>query len=58
MIDKLNLNSLNITEERKEQLKQIFPEIFMENKIDFDKLRMALGDLIKIFFLISWSNDF
>lgn len=47
MIDKLDLNSLNITEERKSQLKQIFPEIFTENKIDFDKLRMALGDEIE-----------
>jgi len=47
MIDKLDLNSLNITEERKSQLKQIFPEVFTEDKIDFDKLRMALGDEIE-----------
>ena len=47
MTEKLDLNSLNITEERKAQLKQIFPEIFTENKVDFEKLKMALGDEIE-----------
>lgn len=42
--EKLNLESLYITEERHNQLKQIFPEVFTEgDQIDFDKLKTTLG---------------
>ena len=35
--------SLNITEEKLNQLKEIIPEAFTENKIDWKKLKAALG---------------
>ncbi|MEL6255228.1 MAG: hypothetical protein AAFR87_24680 [Bacteroidota bacterium] len=35
--------SLDITEDKKQQLKQLFPEIFSEDKIDFEKLKLILG---------------
>jgi len=36
--------SLNLTEERIHQLRQIFPDVFSEGKIDFNRLRAALGE--------------
>ncbi|AEM48072.1 DNA methylase N-4/N-6 domain protein [Acidithiobacillus ferrivorans SS3] len=45
--DKLNLQSLNIPEEKREDLLRIFPEIRTEGgQIDFDRLRLALGDMV------------
>jgi adenine-specific DNA-methyltransferase len=38
--------SLDIKEQNLEQLKQLFPDVFTENKIDFDALRAVLGDEI------------
>lgn len=35
--------SLNITQERIAQLKALFPEVFAEDKIDFEKLKTVLG---------------
>lgn len=46
-IEKLNLNSLNIADEKRNELLQIFPEIRTEGgKVDFEKLRLALGEHI------------
>ena len=47
-IQKINLNSKNLIDERVEQLKTLFPEIQTEGNgsIDFDKLRLILGDEI------------
>lgn len=42
-IKKLDLKSKNITEGQKAKLKELFPEVFTEDKIDFDKLRLTLG---------------
>lgn len=42
-IEKMSLNSKNISEDQKTKLNQLFPEIFTEDKIDFDKLKMTLG---------------
>ena len=43
--EKLNLESLNIAEERLNRLKKIFPEVFTEgDQIDFDKLKTTLGN--------------
>ena len=42
-IKKLDLKSKNITEEQKAKLKELFPEVFTEDKIDFGKLRLTLG---------------
>lgn len=36
--------SLNIPEERIQQLRQIFPDCFSEGKIDFQRLKAALGE--------------
>ena len=43
-MQKLNGESLDIVNQNIEQLKQIFPEVFSENKIDFEKLKEELGD--------------
>ena len=43
----LSGESLNLTEYNLDKLKEIFPEVFCEGKIDFDKLRLLLGDNIE-----------
>lgn len=43
---KLNGQTLNIVEENIQKLKQIFPEVFNEGKIDFEKLQNVLGNYI------------
>ncbi len=42
-IPRLDLKSKSITEEQKEKLRQLFPEVFTEDKIDFEKLQLTLG---------------
>ena len=41
---KLDLKSKSITEEQKKKLKQLFPEVFNEKKIDWEKLKATLGE--------------
>jgi len=45
--EKMALTSMDIAEEKREELKrclgQAFPEVFAEGAIDFEKLRPALG---------------
>ena len=36
-IPKVDLKSKSIIEEQKEKLRQLFPEVFTEDKIDFEK---------------------
>jgi len=44
-VEKQELTSLDVKTEQLQKLKQIFPEVFTEgNHIDFDKLRLTLGD--------------
>ena len=38
-MEKLNGTSMNLIQENVKKLKEIFPEIFIEGKIDFDLLR-------------------
>jgi adenine-specific DNA-methyltransferase len=38
--------SADLTADRLAQLKDLFPEAFSEGKVDFAKLRAALGDVI------------
>lgn len=45
---KLDLKSMSITEEKKSQLKQLFPEVFAENKVDFERLKQVLGENIEV----------
>jgi len=42
-VPKVDLKSTSITEEQKEKLRQLFPEIFTEDKIDWERLRLTLG---------------
>ena len=45
-MEKLNGESLNIVDENIEKLKELFPEIFSEGKIDCTKLEEELGEYI------------
>src|SRR6266566_2726050 len=45
-IESVETASPNILVEQTEQLKRIFPQVFSEGKIDFKKLRAALGDVV------------
>jgi len=40
-------SSLNIVQDNIDKLKTLFPDIFSEGKIDFDKLRETLGDRLE-----------
>lgn len=40
-------SSLNIVQDNIDKLKTLFPDIFSEDKIDFDKLRETLGDQLE-----------
>ncbi len=57
MAEKMKLESMDIAEERREQLKELFPEVFAEDKVDFDQLKRALGEWVepgKERFGLSW----
>ena len=43
-IEKMDLESANLVDERVERMRELFPEVFSEGGIDFDKLRLELGD--------------
>jgi len=48
-IEKLPLTSMDIKESQIEKLKEFFPEVFTEgNKIDWDKLKLTLGENVDI----------
>jgi adenine-specific DNA-methyltransferase len=47
-IKKVNLTSSNLTEDKLLELKQILPEVFSENKIDWEKLKTVLGGEIDL----------
>jgi adenine-specific DNA-methyltransferase len=58
-IPKLDLKSQSITQEQKEKLRQLFPEVFSEDTIDFEKLKLTLGadaETIKERFGLTWSG--
>ena len=44
---KMRLESSDTVAERLSALKEIFPEAFTEGKVDFEKLRLALGDHVE-----------
>ena len=47
--EKLDLGSLDIAEERREELLRLFPEIRTEGgKLDFERLKLALGDAVDV----------
>lgn len=43
-IEKMDLASENLVDDRLDKLKTLMPEVFTESGIDFDKLRLELGD--------------
>lgn len=43
-IEKMDLGSENLVDDRLDKLKELMPEVFTESGIDFDKLRLELGD--------------
>lgn len=46
-MEKLDGKSMNLKENNIDKIKEYFPEVFEEGKIDFDKLRLLLGDNIE-----------
>ncbi len=46
-MQKLEGQTFNIVQENIEKLKELLPEVFTENKVDIDKLRIALGENIE-----------
>ncbi|MCM3067547.1 site-specific DNA-methyltransferase [Priestia flexa] len=47
MEDKIVLKSFDITSDKIEQLKKIIPEVFSEEKLDFEKLKQILGEQVE-----------
>jgi len=45
-IEKVDLKSMDIVSTQKEKLRQLFPEVFSEDKINFEKLKLTLGEEI------------
>lgn len=46
-IKKLDLKSMDITEDKIQKLKQLFPEIITEgNKVDFERFKTTLANLL------------
>jgi adenine-specific DNA-methyltransferase len=49
LIEKLDLRSLDIAAQKRDALLQLFPEIHTEGgKIDFERLRLALGEAVDV----------
>lgn len=46
-LQSIHAESLNLTEHNIEQLKQLFPNVFTEGKIDFDALKAELGEVVE-----------
>ncbi len=48
--EKMELTSMNVPKEKREELKrrlgQVFPEVFAEGSIDFDQLKRVLGEWV------------
>ena len=51
--------SLNITEDKIQQFRSLFPEVFTEDKIDFTRLKDVLGDNVhtgREHYELSWAG--
>ncbi|MFA5286569.1 MAG: hypothetical protein WC347_13310, partial [Smithellaceae bacterium] len=51
--------SLDIAGEKRDKLREIIPEAFTENKIDWEKLKAALGDDIEFKnerYVLNWAG--
>ena len=59
MTEKINKESVNILEENISKLRELFPNVFSEGKIDFKKLKESMGDFIDSSnenYAFSWSG--
>ena len=45
--EKMPLTSMDIAAEKRDALKELFPEVFSEDKIDFDQLKRVLGEWVE-----------
>ena len=45
--EKMKLTSMDMAQEKRARLKQLFPEVFTEDRIDFEQLRRVLGDWVE-----------
>ncbi len=45
-LKKLDLRSMSITEDQKKKLRQLFPEVFNEKNIDWERLKTTLGEIL------------
>ena len=45
--EKMKLTSMDVAQEKRAQLKRLFPEVFTEDRIDFEQLRRVLGDWVE-----------
>src|ERR1700722_19642381 len=55
----MNGESLDIQQTKLDQLKQLFPEVFTENEIDWEKLKAAFGDDINFNnerYVLNWAG--
>jgi adenine-specific DNA-methyltransferase len=43
---KMKLKSMDVAEEKRHRMKQLFPEVFTEDKVDFDALKRVLGEMV------------
>ena len=47
--EKMDLRSKDIVEEKREKLKELFPEVFTEGqKVDFERLKLTLGEVVDV----------
>ncbi|GAK41522.1 site-specific DNA-methyltransferase [Paenibacillus sp. TCA20] len=46
-MQKLEGKTFNVVQDNIEKLKELFPEVFTESKVDIDKLRLALGEYVE-----------
>ncbi|MED3627246.1 site-specific DNA-methyltransferase [Bacillus subtilis] len=46
-MQKLEGKTFNVVQDNIEMLKELFPEVITENKVDIDKLRLALGENVE-----------
>lgn len=47
-IEKMDLETANLVDERIERMRELFPEVFSEGGIDFDRLTLELGDEVDV----------
>lgn len=47
-MEKLSMESVDVTKENIEKIKELFPNVVTEGKIDFDQLKLILGEQIEV----------